>query len=242
MFKTPSEAVSAAKALKVKLVNIEHVDVVVCPPAIDIVSVREILKESSIKIAGQNMHWENEGAYTGEVSAGMLIDSGCEYIIIGHSERRHVFGETDGEVNKKVLKAFATGLKPILCVGETLDERNSGHTEDVVGRQVRAGLAGVVLSSPQQLVIAYEPVWAIGTGVNATPEQAEEAHCFIRKIVADVFDSSLADEICIQYGGSVKPANAEELLKNKNVDGALIGGASLDPEDFCSIIKIAEKF
>ncbi|MCZ6819041.1 MAG: triose-phosphate isomerase [Calditrichaeota bacterium] len=241
MFKTPSEAATTAKALKVKLINVEAVDVVVCPPAIDVLPLVEILKETNVTIGGQNMHWEDEGAFTGEVSAAMLRDAGCSYVILGHSERRHVFGEQDSDINKKVKKALSAGLTPIFCVGEKLDEREHGRTREVVKKQVAAGLAGVQLSDPADLVVAYEPVWAIGTGVNATPEQAEEVHQYIRELLGEQFSRGLADGIRIQYGGSVKPANAAELLSQENIDGALVGGASLDPESFTAIIKSAEK-
>ncbi len=240
MFKTPAEAASAAKALKVKLINVENVDVVVCPPAVDIVPVVEMLKESTVRVSGQNMHWEDDGAFTGEISAGMLKDAGCDYVVLGHSERRHVFGETNTEVNKKVLKALARGLKPIFCVGEKLEEREAGKTESVVGAQVREGLAGVSVESADDLVIAYEPVWAIGTGVTATPEHAEDVHRYIRELLADVFSPGLASRLRIQYGGSVKPSNAESLLSRENIDGALVGGASLDPDSFTEIVKAAE--
>lgn len=241
MFKTPSDAVATAKALKVKLVNVHNVDVVLCPPAIDIVPVQDIVKDSQIKLGGQNIHWEEEGAFTGETSGPMLLDAGCQYVVLGHSERRHVFGETDVDINKKVRKAVALGLKPIFCIGETLDQRNADQTEKVVAAQMRAGLEAVEIASAQDLVIAYEPVWAIGTGVNATPEQAEEVHALVRGILAEKFGNNLAQELCIQYGGSVKPANAKELLSKENVDGALVGGASLDAESFSAIIKIAEE-
>ncbi len=240
MYKTPYEATSAAKSLRVKLVNIEHVDVVVCPPAVDIVPVRDILKESIVRLGGQNMHWADEGAFTGEISASMLKDAGCEYVILGHSERRHVFGEADADINRKVLAALASGLKPIFCVGETLEERNSGSTNAVVERQLRSGLAEVELASARDLIVAYEPVWAIGTGVNAPTQQAEEVHEFIRSVLSEMFGESSATEICIQYGGSVKPGNAAQLLSQPNIDGALIGGASLSPDSFSEIIKTAE--
>lgn len=240
MFKTPTEGVNCAKALKVKVINITNVEIVVCPPFPDLVPVHEILRESRIKMGGQNLHWKDQGAFTGEVSAQMLRDAGCEYVIIGHSERRHIFGEKDGAINQKVLKAVAEGLRPIFCVGEKLEERKSGHTEKVVEQQVRAGLVGVELTGSDDLVVAYEPVWAIGTGENATPEQAEEVHKFIRTILSDIFSGEIAGGIRIQYGGSVKPANAEELLRQDNIDGALVGGASLDAESFAAIIKSAE--
>lgn len=237
MYKTPSEAVKVAKALKVKLINVEAVDVVICPPFPDLVPVNGILSESNIKLGGQNLYWEDEGAFTGEISARMLVDAGCQYVIIGHSERRHVFGEKNGETNLKVKKARESGLIPIFCVGETIEQRRNGLTEKVVEEQVREGLSGVEIREASELVIAYEPVWAIGTGETATPEQAEEVHTFIRELLCELFSLSLGNEIRIQYGGSVKPANAAELMSQENIDGALVGGASLDADSFTEIIK-----
>ena len=242
MYKTPSEAVQAVNALKVKLVNVKEVEVVVCPPFTDLVPVHEVLKGTRIKLGGQNLHWQDEGAFTGEISAKMLKDAGCGYVIVGHSERRHVFGEKDVDINKKVRKALDVGLIPIFCVGEKIEERRAGQTQKVVEEQLRAGLAEVKLSRAEQLVIAYEPVWAIGTGENATPEQAEEVHVLIRKSMCEWYGAELGNQIRIQYGGSVKPANAEELMARENIDGALVGGASLDAEGFAAIIKSAEKF
>ncbi|MFQ5649359.1 MAG: triose-phosphate isomerase [bacterium] len=240
MYKTPAEAAATAKTLRVKLINVDNVDVVVCPPAVALVPVSDILKETRIKVGGQNMHWQDEGAFTGEISASMLLDAGCDYVILGHSERRHVFGETDGDINKKVLKALARGLRCIFCIGEKLQERQAGQTRAVVEQQMRAGLARVKLTNASDLVIAYEPVWAIGTGVNATPEQAEEVHYFIRELLGELFSVEFANQVCIQYGGSVKPANAESLLTQDNIDGALVGGASLDADSFTTIVKIAQ--
>ncbi len=241
MHKTPSEAVRAVKSLRVKLVNIVNTEVVVCPPFVDLVPVSELLRETRMALGAQNMFWEDQGAYTGEISADMLKDAGCRYVILGHSERRHVFGETDEQINRKLRQAVNKGLVPIFCVGELLQERRAGQTQEVVGRQVREGLEGVSLSDPQSLVIAYEPVWAIGTGENATPEQAQEVHRFIRRLISELYGSVLADEIRIQYGGSVKPNNAGDLLSQPDVDGALVGGASLDPDSFSRIIKAAEE-
>lgn len=241
MYKTPSEAVSAAKALKVKLINIEAVEVVLCPPFTDLVPVYEIIKGTNIKIGGQNLYWEDQGAFTGEISARMLIDSGCEYVIIGHSERRHIFGERDQEINKKIRKAQENGLRPIFCVGEKLEQRKSGLTQKVIEEQIRNGLTQVRLQDSSDLVIAYEPVWAIGTGENATPGQAEEVQSFIRELMAELYSSELAAQLRIQYGGSVKPTNAEELMQQENIDGALVGGASLDVDSFTAIVKVAEK-
>lgn len=237
MYKTPREAINVAKALKVKLINVEDVDVVICPPFPDLVPVNGILNESNIKLGGQNMYWQDEGAFTGEVSAKMLLDAGCQYVIIGHSERRHVFGEKNSEINQKVKKALGSGLIPIFCLGETLEERRNGLTEKIVEEQVLKGLAGVEITNANDIVVAYEPVWAIGTGETATPEQAEEVHRFIRELLGGLFSLSLGNQIRIQYGGSVKPANAAELMSQENIDGALVGGASLDADSFTEIIK-----
>jgi len=241
MFKTPSEARTLAKALKMKTVNISTVDVVVCPPATDLVPVKEILGETNVLIGGQNIHWEDEGAFTGEISAAMLLDAGCDYVIVGHSERRHVFGETDGGINQKVQKALEAGLKPIFCIGEKLDQREAGLTEKIIEGQIRAGLANTRFTSANDLVVAYEPVWAIGTGVTATPQQAQEVHALIRNLLCELFSPELGTSIRIQYGGSVKPGNADELLSQPDIDGALVGGASLDADSFTAIIKSAEK-
>ncbi|MFQ5770339.1 MAG: triose-phosphate isomerase, partial [bacterium] len=198
------------------------------------------LKETRIKIGGQNVHWEDEGAFTGEVSAHMLKEAGCEYVIIGHSERRHVFGENDQDINKKIRKALEIGLKPIFCVGEKIEERRNEQTQKVVEKQLRTGLMEVNLNTANDLVIAYEPVWAIGTGENATPQQAEEVHLFIRELLSELFDEDCSHQMRIQYGGSVKPANAKQLLQQPDIDGALIGGASLHANEFSEIIKTAE--
>ena len=237
MYKTPREAINVAKALKVKLINVEDVDVVICTPFPDLVPVNGILNESNIKLGGQNMYWQDEGAFTGEVSAKMLLDAGCQYVIIGHSERRHVFGEKNSEINQKVKKALGSGLIPIFCLGETLEERRNGLTEKIVEEQVLKGLSGVEITNANDIVVAYEPVWAIGTGETATPEQAEEVHRFIRELLGSLYSLSLGNQIRIQYGGSVKPANAAELMSQENIDGALVGGASLDADSFTEIIK-----
>lgn len=239
MYKTPSEAIRVAKALKVKLINVENVDVVICPPFPALVPVNEILKESNIKIGGQNLYWQDEGAFTGEVSAKMLLDAGCQYVVIGHSERRHVFGEKNNEINQKVKKALENGLIPMFCVGETLEERQNGLTEKVVEEQIREGLSGIEIKDASDLVVAYEPVWAIGTGETATPDQAEEVHRYIRELLSGLFSLSLGNQIRIQYGGSVKPSNAAELMSRENIDGALVGGASLNADSFTEIIKLS---
>lgn len=241
MYKTPSEAVELAKALEINLLNVDVTEVVVCPPFTDLLPVYEIIKETKIKLGGQNFFWEDQGAFTGEISAQMLKDSGCEYVIIGHSERRHIFGEKDQEINKKIQKALENALKPIFCVGEKLEQRKSGLTQKVVEEQIRVGLSNVRLSQASDMIIAYEPVWAIGTGENATPAQAEEVQSFIRELLAELYTAQLADEIRIQYGGSVKPTNAEELMCQENIDGALVGGASLEAESFTTIVQTAEK-
>ncbi len=240
MYKTPTEAATTSKALKVKLINVEAVDVVVCPPATALLAVNQILKDTVVKLGGQNLHWADEGAFTGEISAKMLKDAGCSYVIVGHSERRHVFGERDEGLNKKAIKALQEGLIPIFCVGETLDDRERGRTEAVVREQLQNGLAGIVVDDPGSIVVAYEPVWAIGTGVNATPQQAEDVHAFIREFLGQLWGKATADQVRIQYGGSVKPQNAEELLGQENIDGALVGGASLNADDFAAIIKAGQ--
>jgi triosephosphate isomerase len=186
------------------------------------------------------MHWEKSGAFTGEVSGAMLRALYVKYVILGHSERRTLFGETDEIVNRKVRAALEAGLRPIFCIGESLQERDGGKIEEILGRQIRQGLEGVVLKDVPEVVLAYEPCWAIGTGRSATPNEAEEAHAFIRLVLSELFGAPTADRVRIQYGGSVKPENAEDLMRQKNIDGALIGGASLDPRSFARIIWRAE--
>jgi len=241
MNKTGTEAAAFARELKVKTLNINKTEVVVCPPYIAIVSVFEILKESRVKIGAQNIHWEPSGAFTGEVSAEMIEQAGCQYVIIGHSERRQYFGETDQSVNKKIKQTLTTSLCPIVCVGETLQQRESGKTKDVIKMQIMAGLAGLSIDQMKRLVLAYEPVWAIGTGVTATPAQAEEVHVFIRELLAELFSSPIADSAPILYGGSAKPDNVKELLSQDNIDGGLIGGASLKVDSFVEMIRAAEQ-
>jgi triosephosphate isomerase len=194
-----------------------------------------------IRLGAQNLHWERSGAFTGEISASMLRALFVKYVVIGHSERRTLFGETDEMVQKKVHTALEAGLRPIMCVGESLAERESGSVQKVLGRQVAEGLKGVSADHLPEIVLAYEPVWAIGTGLTASPAQAEEVHAFLRSLLAELFDQSAADRTRIQYGGSVKPANTEDLMREPNIDGALIGGASLDPHSFARIIRATEK-
>lgn len=235
MNKSPSEAKKLSEDLKSQ-VKAGNAEVAVCPPYLSIPAVTEILSGSGIAVGGQDLHWEDDGAFTGKISASMLKDIGCEYVIIGHSEQRQYFHETDETVNKKTAKAVSAGLKPIICIGETLEERESGKTMDVVDTQLKGGLAGLTLDS--SAVIAYEPVWAIGTGKTATPEQAQEVHAHIRNRLKEL--TGAADEIRILYGGSMKPDNAEELLAKPDIDGGLIGGASLKADAFQGIIAAAK--
>ena len=215
------------------------VTVAVCPPFVYLQAVAKALSSSSIAVGAQDMYFEPEGAFTGEISASMLKDVGCLYCLCGHSERRHVIGESDELINKKVAAAIAGGLLPILCVGELLGEREASQTNEVVTRQVKEGLAGLSAEKLMAVTIAYEPVWAIGTGLTATPEQAQEVHEFIRKLLGQMYDEKIAEEIRILYGGSVKPNNAAELMGQKDIDGALVGGASLKVDDFLAIIQAA---
>lgn len=218
----------------------KRADIVIAPPFTALAQVSERLSNApNIRVAGQNMHWEKPGAFTGEISADMLRELFVRYVILGHSERRSLFGETDEIVNKKTRAALDAALEPIVCIGETLAERDGNRVEEVLERQIRGSLAGL---SPKELlktVIAYEPIWAIGTGRTATPAQAEEAHAFVRKQIAAISDEATAEKVRIQYGGSVKPQNAAELMHQPNIDGALVGGASLDPRGFVEIIKAA---
>ena len=212
-------------------------DVIVCPPFTSLMEASSLLKNTSIKLGAQNMYYEDSGAYTGEVSASMLKSVGCEYVILGHSERRTIFGETDEVINKKIKKALESGLKPIFCIGETLAEREKNVTIDVIKKQLTVGLNDISEENLSKIIIAYEPVWAIGTGRNATPEQAEDVHKYIRGWIKEKYSPNAAENLVIQYGGSVKPDNAKELLSQKDIDGALVGGACLKADSFISIIK-----
>ena len=229
-------AAALGRELAERIGSEEAVDLAVAPPFVYLAAVADALAGSRIALAGQNMFCEDNGAYTGEISAEMLKDVGCRMVILGHSERRHVIGETDELINRKVIKALSAGLDVILCVGELLEQRQAGETLEVVRRQVRIGLEGVTKADMACLVIAYEPVWAIGTGVTATPEQAQEVHAMIRGLVEEAYDASVAEALRIQYGGSVKPANAADLLGRPDLDGALVGGASLKADDFAAIV------
>ncbi|KKM10533.1 triosephosphate isomerase [Clostridiales bacterium PH28_bin88] len=237
MYKTPSEARDLVEALKPLLAGQNNVEAVVCPPFTALETVNNLLQGTNIGLGAQDVYWEKEGAFTGEVSPDMLAAAGCRYVIIGHSERRQYFGETDETVNKKVKAAIAAGLIPIVCVGETLAQREVGETEQVCRTQVQGGLAG--LSAPQvaAMVIAYEPVWAIGTGRTASAADAQEVIAGIRGVVAGMYGKEAADSLRIQYGGSVKPENIAELMAQPDIDGALVGGASLKAESFAKIVK-----
>jgi triosephosphate isomerase len=217
----------------------QSVTVAVCPPFVYLQSVAKALSASSIAVGAQDMYFEPKGAFTGEISTSMLKDVGCLYCLCGHSERRHVIGESDELINKKVTAAIGGGLLPILCVGELLEEREASQTNDVVTRHVKEGLAGLSAEKLEAVTIAYEPVWAIGTGLTATPDQAQEVHDFIRKLLGQMYDEETAEEIRILYGGSVKPNNAAELMGQKDIDGVLVGGASLKADDFLAIIQAA---
>ena len=240
MNKTIEEAVELANGLKREVGGCTEVDVVLCPPFTALKSVSDIVSESQIAVGSQNMSSEDEGAYTGEICHTMLKELFVRYVILGHSERREYYKETDEWINKKVIKALEKNLRPILCVGETLEDRESGNTEKVVEVQVREGLKGVSADAYTELVIAYEPVWAIGTGKVASAEQAQEVHAFIRGIVKDMVGAEAADAVRIQYGGSMKPGNAAELLSQPDIDGGLIGGAALDVASFAGIINAAK--
>jgi triosephosphate isomerase len=236
-----ADAVALVRGLKDALGGAAAVDVAVCPPSVYLGAVAEVVKGSPIGLGAQNMYHEPKGAFTGELSAAMLKDVGCQYVILGHSERRHILKESNQDVNRKVRAALAAGLTPIVCVGETLPEREAGQTADVVAEQFYGSLAGLTADAARKIVIAYEPVWAIGTGVNATPQQAEEVHAALRGLLAARFGSGVAAEVRIQYGGSVKPDNARDLLSQENIDGALVGGASLKAQDFLGIIAGARR-
>jgi len=216
--------------------NIKDRDILVCPPYPLLPYVSEIIKNSSIQLGAQNMYFEREGAFTGEVSGDMLLSVGCSYVILGHSERRHKFGEDDELINKKLHSALEQGLRPILCVGELLEERESGKTKDIVGSQVEKGLKNIGVHDMSKITVAYEPVWAIGTGKTATPDDADTVHSYIREILNGKFNSQIAEVTRILYGGSVKPENVDGLMGKENIDGALVGGASLKAESFLRII------
>jgi triosephosphate isomerase len=240
MFNNLSETVKLIDELKAKI-NDEalNCDVIVCPPFTSLETAERSIAGSVIKLGAQNMYFEENGAYTGEISAEMLKSTGCEFVILGHSERRTIFKESDELINKKIKKALASGLKPIFCIGETLQEREEGITVNVVKTQVVNGLKDISTDDMAKIIVAYEPVWAIGTGKTATPDQAQEVHAVIRNLIAELYSKEVADNLVIQYGGSVKPDNAAQLLSQPDIDGALVGGACLKADSFFAIIKAA---
>lgn len=238
----PSDAAELLEGLKEQKGEVsEDVDVLVCPPFVSLSMSVNYLHDTDIQVGAQNIHFEDNGAYTGETSATMLTEAGCSYVIIGHSERRQYFGETDESVNKKTHKAIAHNLGPVVCVGESLEQRKEGIHFDLVKNQVTAAFSGISEVEALDVVVAYEPIWAIGTGETASPEQAQEMHAYLRSVLTDLYDEETSEGIRILYGGSMKPGNAEELLGQKDVDGGLIGGASLNADSFAEIITIAEK-
>jgi triosephosphate isomerase len=241
MCTTPSSSIELSSAVAAGVGTESRIEAVVCPPFPFLASVSHVLRGSSVKLGGQNCYHEKEGAFTGEVSPYMLADMGCEYVILGHSERRRILGESSAFINKKMHKAVEAGLKVIVCAGETKGERDAGHAEQVVEEQLRESLRGYPLDRLAQLIIAYEPVWAIGTGVNATPQQAQEMHLSVRRKIAAQIDEATAQAVSLLYGGSVKPDNAAVLLANPDVDGVLVGGASLNADHFLSIFRAALK-
>ena len=240
MNKTVGEALDLVKQLKASISGVKGVEVVIAPPFTALFAVCQELMGSSISLAAQNLFWEEKGAYTGEVSPLMLKEVGCQYVIIGHSERRQFFGETDETVNRKIKIALDQELKPIFCIGETLKEREEGKTFSIIERQIEGGLKDLSEEKIQTLVIAYEPVWAIGTGKTATPQQAEEVHQFIRERFGRLYSRKSAEGVRIQYGGSVTPENIKGLINQENIDGALVGGASLKAEVFSKIVRFKE--
>ena len=239
MNKTVAESVDLVNGLKRELHGVKEVDVVICPPYTALSEVSKVMIESNLRLGAQNMSEHGPGAHTGEVCASLLKEFSVRYVILGHSERRQFQGENDALISRKARAAHAASLKPIVCVGETLADRESGRTEEVVRTQIEGSLAGLSADQMHDTVIAYEPVWAIGTGKTATTEQAQEVHAFIRKLLASLFDETVARKVRIQYGGSVKPGNARDLMSQPDVDGALVGGASLEVRSFSDIIKLS---
>ena len=237
MYKTIAEAMDFIEKIKPVVEKADHCEVVVAPPYTALAAAAKAAKGSKIGVAAQDLHWDKEGAHTGDVSAPMLLDAGCTHVIIGHSERRHDHGETDEQVNRKLKAALAAGLTPIVCVGETLAEREAGQTQRVLERQFTGGFAGLTPQDFSRIIIAYEPVWAIGTGRTATPEMAEESHRSLREVARRQFGEGLASQVRILYGGSVKPENVGGLMAKEEIDGALVGGASLRPDSFLALVN-----
>jgi len=238
---SPSEASEMLNQLIPLVKDIQSVDIVICPPFTALYAVKDIIKDTNIKLGAQNMYFEEKGAYTGEISPTFLKAIGCEYVILGHSERRDIFKETDALINKKLKKALSMVLNPIVCIGEHLEERENGKTKEIIQNQMDGTFKDITREEMIRTVIAYEPIWAIGTGKTATPEQAEEIHAFIRELLTQRYDKETSDSVRIQYGGSIKPNNAEELFKRGNIDGGLVGGASLQVDSLFDIIKAADK-
>ncbi|MFX1374989.1 MAG: triose-phosphate isomerase [Promethearchaeota archaeon] len=238
---TPKESEEMLRELVPLINQVENVEVVIAPPFTSLIGTYEILKNTSIKLGAQNMYFEEKGAFTGEISPKFLKEIGVEYVILGHSERRNIFKESDELINKKLKKALSMDIKPIVCIGEHLEERETGKTNEIIQYQMNETFKDLAKDQIINTVIAYEPIWAIGTGKTATPEQAEEIHVFIREILIQKFDQETAEMVRIQYGGSIKPNNAEKLFGKKNIDGGLVGGASLQADSLAHIIKAAEK-
>jgi triosephosphate isomerase (TIM) len=241
MNKNVAESVALAQSIVAAVKDIRNVEVVIAPTFLAAAKVADVVKGTNVKLAVQDIHWQDQGAFTGKISVDMVKEIGVEYVIIGHSEQRQYFGETDLTVNSKTKKVLAADLKPIVCIGETLDERQSGRLEQVLSTQIKGAYAGISEADALKTVIAYEPVWAIGTGVTATDEQAQETQAYCRSVVKEIYGASVADALRIQYGGSMKPENAKGLLNQKDIDGGLIGGAALKAESFLGIIAPAEE-
>jgi triosephosphate isomerase len=232
-----ADAADLAAGMAQEIGSVDAVDLALCPPFVYLDAVSQAVSGSKIAVGAQDMFYEDNGAFTGEISGSMLKDVGCTYVILGHSERRHVIGESDELINRKVIKGIADGLKVILCVGELLEQRKADRTFEVVDRQVKIGFEGVSRDQAIGVTVAYEPVWAIGTGETATPEQAQDVHARIRRLLGEIYDAEAAEQIRIQYGGSVKPGNAKDLLAQEDIDGALVGGASMKVPDFAGIVR-----
>jgi triosephosphate isomerase len=237
MNKTISESVSFVRMLKAAVSGVKDIGIIICPTFISTNAVYGEVKDSNISVGAQNLFWEEKGAFTGEVSAAMLRDAGCSYVLIGHSERRQYFGETNEIINKKIKAALSNGIVPLLCVGESLKEREENSTFEIIENQLKESLSGFSQEDASKLVVAYEPVWAIGTGKTAAPQQAQEVHAFIRRLYSQMYNNIIADKVRIIYGGSVKPDNVSELMKQSDIDGGLVGGASLEVESFVKLIK-----
>lgn len=237
MYKTGEEAVDFVNAIKESIADVSDVDIMIAPPFTALTQVSMATQGSPIGLGAQNLYWEREGAYTGEISAPMLKSAGCQYVIIGHSERRQYFGETDQSINRKIEAAAAADLIPVFCIGETETQRDAGETFSILDKQIKNGLKGLFSENLKSLIVAYEPVWAIGTGKTATKEQAQEVHAYVRDWFAKQFDPEFSQGLRILYGGSVKPANVKDLMAMEDIDGALVGGASLDPDSFSQLVR-----